>query len=105
MSRIAFVCVALFAQVASSRSSAYSAARGDIVGQADFQINLRPPVENAKEIQESLTALAGMEDSAQAAFAEAFVRENQRMLAEEKTAIHILVEEALQPLVGKLKMQ
>ena len=102
--RTVFVCIVLFnAQVASSRSGASSAAQGDIVGQSDFQINLRPPVENAKEIQESLNALVEMEDTAQAAFGEAFVRENQRMLAEEKAAIHNLVEEALQPLVEKLK--
>ena len=89
----------------SLRSGILSASQGDIVGQSDFQVNLRPPVENAQEIQESLDALAKIEDSKQAAFTETFANEKQRMLSEEKVAIHNLVEEALEPLIGKLKMQ
>ena len=54
------VCVsAVFVRAASIGARAH----GDILGQSDFQVNLRPPVENVQEIQEALDSLFKMESS------------------------------------------
>ena len=81
-----------------------SALYGDIVGHSDFEMNLRPPEESAKDIAESLDALMKAEDiSSKAALAD-FATDKQRMLEAEKVAIQEIVASAFQPLLAKLKV-
>ena len=100
-----FACAA-FASLGHAdcvRSSIGSTAHGDIVGQSDFQINLRPPVETLQEIQEALAAVMRIESGKQVATSETLAREKQRMMSEEKTAIHNLVSAAFAPLAEKVR--
>ena len=98
---ILFVCAIRLAD--SVHSSAVSG--GDVMGQSDFQINLRPPVENAEEIQEALGALQKSEAGKIESLTEALSREQQRMLSEEKAALHNIVVAAFKPLIGKIGAQ
>ena len=99
----AYAAFASFGHADSVRSSIASIAQGDIVGQSDFQVNLRPPVENLQEIKEALAAVMDIESSKQVATSEMLAQEMQRMMSEEKTAIHNLVLSAFAPLAEKVR--
>ena len=106
MFRIIFLVCSLslnFFGAQAVEPGAAAALRGDILGQADFEINLRPPEENAEDIKEALDSVAKLEIEKHAAQAEASAREKQRLFNQEKLAIHNLVEVAFKPLRASLQ--
>ena len=76
---------------------------GDIAGQSDFVLNLRPPEESTKDIEESLDATMKLEDVKSKVAADDFARQKQRMAEAEKIAIRDIVRTAFEPLVAKLQ--
>ena len=72
---------------------------GDIAGQSDFVLNLRPPEESTKDIEESLDATMKLEDVKSKVAADDFARQVEA----EKVAIRDIVRIAFEPLVAKLQ--
>ena len=104
---VSFVCViALVATRAKSLVPGMtSALYGDIAGHSDFELNLQPPEESTKDIQESLDALMKAEDIKSKASQADASSEKERMLEAEKVAIKEIVSTAFQPLLAKVKAQ
>ena len=78
---------------------------GNIIGQSDFEVNLRPPEEHEQDIKQTLASLMNLESEKHAESLGNYARDKQHMLNQEKSAIHDLVEGAFAPIRTKLKMQ
>lgn len=77
-----------------------SALYGDIVGHSDFEMNMQPPQETTKDVEDSLDALMKSENiKSQASLAD-FTYDKTKMVEAEKAAIHELVSSAFQPLLA-----
>ena len=78
-----------------------SALHGNIAGHSDFELNLSPPSESAKDIEESLDALMKSEDVSSKALQADFASEKERMLEAEKVAIQEIVSSAFQSFLAR----
>ena len=98
-----FVCVlALAPQRAQALPPGIkSALYGNIVGHSDFELNLSPPSESAKDIEESLDALMKSEEVSSKALQADFASEKERMLEAEKVAIQEIVSSAFQSFLAR----
>lgn len=76
---------------------------GDIVGNSDFELNLRPPEESLKDVEEALDALMKSEDLDRKSALADFASDKERMLEAEKIAIQEIVASAFQPLLAAFK--
>jgi len=71
---------------------------GDIVAHSDFQMNLRPPEESTRDVEQSLDALLKLEESTATAEEAEATAAKQRMLNIEKAKIRDIVTNAFAPL-------
>ena len=76
---------------------------GAIAGASDFELNLRPPEESTKDIEESLDAIMKSEDISDKASQADFAADKEHMIEAEKLAIREIVASALQPVLAKLR--
>ena len=98
---ITLVCMALVLPVAKSTvPGVVSAVYGDIVGHSDFEMNMQPPEESTKDIEESLDALMKAENIKNEASQADFTYDKTKMVEAEKEAIHEIVSSAFQPLLA-----
>merc|ERR1719476_896822 len=67
---------------------------GDVVGHSDFQLNLRPPEENVKDVEESLDAVMQQEEGKRQSAENVYASDKQRMLNVEKAKVRAIVHEA-----------
>ena len=106
MLRFLFVVFSLCLHALGARAvvpGAAAALRGDVQGQSEFELNLRPPEQKAENILEALDSLSKLEIEKHAAQAEIGAREKQRLFKQEKLAIYKLVEAAFEPLRANLQ--
>lgn len=83
---------------------ATSALYSDMTEASDFELNLHPPEESAKDIEESLDVIMSSENLNRKASEADFAADKERMIEAEKVAIRELVGSALQPALAKLTL-
>ena len=92
---ICLVCTVARAKTATLSESP------DIVGHSDIYLALRPPKENAKDIQVAMDELMKSEEFRRQTSQSEFTADRHRMLEAEKMAMHEVVMTAMRPMTAE----
>merc|ERR1712224_847343 len=74
---------------------------GAIAGASDFELNLHPPAESMKDIEDALDSVMKSEDTSDTASQVDFAADKEHMIEAEKVAIREIVASVLQPALAK----